>query len=223
MMSHPREGNSLNRDVDQIQVVLIEDDELVLEKLIDTVRKSPALKLLGYFSDAEAALRKIPKLVPNVVVTDLMLPGRDGIACTAAIKQALPATQVLILTAFSDTNLVMGALKAGASGYLIKRNASEELVHAIQDIWEGGSPMNSAIARKVVESFHNIPLALSGPRETLTPREDAILRLLSQGFAAKEIAGKLFISYATVRFHLQNIYEKLHVNNRAQAILKYLS
>ncbi len=213
---------SEDEETDQIRVVLIEDDEELRGKLADAVKKSPALKLLAHFPSAETALKKIPSLVPDVVVMDILLPGRDGISCTVAVKQALPKTQVLVLTAFSDTNLVMAALKAGASGYLIKRSAPEELLQAIQDVWEGGAPMSAAIARQVVESFHEVSSTASGARESLTPREDAVLHLLSQGFSTKEIAEKLFISYPTVRFHLRHIYEKLHVNNRTQAILKYL-
>lgn len=209
-------------EVGQIRVALVEDDEELREKLAGVVRKAPALRLVGHFPTAESALRRISSLAPDVVVMDLALPGRDGVFCTASLKQQLPKTQVLVLTAFSDVDLVTKALKAGASGYLIKRSAPCELPRAIEEVWEGGSPMSASIARLVVESFREVREDSGNFSQMLTPREESVLRLLSRGFSTKEIAENLFISYPTVRFHLRHIYSKLHVNNRTQAVLKYL-
>lgn len=211
-----------NADLQQIKVVLVEDDLGVREKLVENIRKLPALRLQGAFSNTEEALGQIERLSPEVLVTDIRLPGLNGIACTVAVKRVLPKCQILVLTAFMDTRLVMNALKAGASGYLIKTTCAENLPQAILDVWGGGAPMSPVIARKLVESFHGKLSAEHETIETLTEREEEILNLLSKGYPTKEIGPKVGISYATVRFHIRNIFEKLHVNNQAQAILKYL-
>lgn len=205
----------------QIRTILIEDSAVVRVMQAEVVQRSPALELLAEFDNAEEALDSVAKLVPDVAVVDIMLPGMDGISCTAALKKAVPGCQVLVLTAFEDAERVFSALKAGASGYLVKSSNPHELVQGILDVWSGGAPMSASVARMVVESFHGGDQA--SRLHALTGREEEILELLAQGHLTKEIADKVGISYATVRFHLRNIYTKLHVNSRTQAVLKYLS
>jgi DNA-binding NarL/FixJ family response regulator len=152
---------------------------------------------------------------------DIHLPGESGIACTARLKAQLPELQVIILTVYKDIELIFQALKAGASGYLLKRAPTEELLRAIIDVQSGGAPMTSEIARLVVQSFQSS--SVSGIQEQgLSPRELEILALLSEGITNKEIAIHLGISSETVRTHLGHIYEKLHVRGRTEAVTKYL-
>lgn len=177
------------------------------------------MMFLEDFANAEDALAKAAKLEPDVAVIDIVLPGIDGISCIAKLKQAVPHCLVLVLTAFDDSEKIFRALKAGASGYLIKSANPNELVQGILDVWAGGAPMTASVARKVVESFKT---SQNPTCEILTPREEEILGLLAKGYLTKEISDTVGVSDATVRFHLRNIYAKLHVNNRTQAILKYL-
>lgn len=205
----------------QIRTILIEDSATVRGMLAEVVQKSPALSLLAQFGTAEEAIANAARLAPDVAVVDIMLPGMDGISCIAALKKAVPGCQILMLTAFEDAERVFSALKAGASGYLVKSSNPNDLVQGIQDVWSGGAPMSASVARMVVESFHSASMT---PRfHMLTSREEEILSLLAQGHLTKEIADAVGVSYTTVRFHLRNIYTKLHVNSRTQAVLKYLS
>lgn len=203
----------------QIRVILIEDNDALRETLEEALGNSPALHLLASFATAEEGLEKLLALEPQVAVVDICLPGMGGIEFTAALKQMRPECEVLVLTAFDDTNTVMKALKAGATGYLVKGRQAHHIAQAVVDLWGGGAPMSAAIARKIVESFH----APANPvHESLSAREESILRLLAQGKLNKEIADITGIVDATVRFHLKNIYRKLHVNNRTEAVLKHL-
>lgn len=189
--------------------------------LAEMVQRSPALALLAQFGSAEEAMESVARLMPDVAVVDIVLPGMDGIRCIAALKKAVPGCQILMLTASENSDSVFSALKAGASGYLVKSSNLHELVQGIQDVWSGGAPMSASVARMVVESFHE---TAETPRlHVLTAREAEVLEHLAQGYLTKEIADKVGVSYATVRFHLRNIYTKLHVNSRTQAIVKYLS
>lgn len=210
------------RHTGQIRTILIEDSAVMRMALADAVQGSPALDLLEQFGSAEDALANIAQLAPDVAVVDILLPGMDGISCISTLKKEVPGCQILMLTAYEDPEKVFSALKAGASGYLIKSSNPNDLVQSIQDVWAGGAPMSASVARMVVESFHE-----SSPQTPrlypLTAREEEILGFLAQGYLTKEIAGRVGVSYATVRFHLRNIYTKLHVNSRTQAVLKYMS
>jgi DNA-binding NarL/FixJ family response regulator len=168
----------------------------------------------------EAALDKLPALKPQVVLMDLNLPQMSGIDCIRRLKELLPATQIIVLTVYEDSEHIFRALKAGACGYLLKRSDPDEVLDAVKDAREGGAPMSSQIARRVVLSFHEPSPAAE--TTSLTERETEILSLLSKGFANKEIADKMQISVPTVRTHLRHIYEKLHVRSRTEAIIKYL-
>jgi len=150
------------------------------------------------------------------------MPGMSGIECTARLRELCPATQVIMVTVYEDAENVFSALQAGACGYLLKRSTSAEILDAINEVRCGGAPMTSEIARKVVHAFQK-PTAHSGQKVELSQRENEILALLSQGFANKEIADKLSISYQTVKVHVKHIYEKLHVRSRSEALMKFVS
>jgi DNA-binding NarL/FixJ family response regulator len=188
--------------------------------LAKVIAREPELNCTGTCSSGEIALEVLPKNPPQVVIMDIQLPGISGIQCTLRLCQLLPDTQVLVYTVYGDNEQVFKALKAGASGYLLKRSTPAEIIEAIFDVHQGGAPMSGEIARKVVRSFSE-PAA---PKATgqLTPRQEEILGLLARGFVAKEIAHQLGISFDTVRFHLKDIYAKLHVRSKTEAVVKYL-
>jgi DNA-binding NarL/FixJ family response regulator len=210
-----------------ITVAIIEDTADLRQMLIEAIQRSPNLKFVGSFPDGEKALHELPALAPNVVIMDIQLPGMNGIDCTRRLKQIIPGVQVLVFTVFGDSDLVFRALAAGASGYLLKRVARRQIAEAVEQVWEGGAPMSGEIARKVVESFRPAAPSPAGRspearEEHLTAREEEVLRLLAKGYVTKEIAEMLSISFDTVRFHLKNIYLKLHVRSRLEALAKYL-
>ncbi|MFO1492345.1 MAG: response regulator transcription factor [Kiritimatiellia bacterium] len=205
-----------------IRVALVEDDEGTRAVVSRVITKAPQFALAAVYPDAESALAGLPDLKPDVVVMDLKLPGMDGVACTAALRDALPETQILVLTSFGDGDSLFESLRAGASGYMLKRSSPEEIVEAIQLVSEGGSPMSGDIARKVVESFRSRKPGVRKPLESLTSREEEILSLLAKGHVAKEISEMLDISFTTVRFHIRHIYKKLHVRSKTEAVLKFL-
>jgi DNA-binding NarL/FixJ family response regulator len=203
-----------------ITVAIVEDNEEICAMLAKVIVREPQLSCIGTCATGEIALEVLPKNPPQVVIMDIRLPGISGIQCTSRLRQLLPDTQVLVYTVYGESELVFEALKAGASGYLLKRSTPAEVIEAIFDVQQGGAPMSGEIARKVVRSFAE-PTA---PKETeeLTPRQTEILDLLARGFVAKEIAQSLGISFDTVRFHLKDIYTKLHVRSKTEAVLKYL-
>ena len=176
---------------------------------------------MSTFGSAEEALEQLPHQKPDVVLMDINLPKMSGIECVSLLKQQCPEVQVLMLTVYEKPDAVFQALRAGASGYLVKRSVSKNLAAAIQDVLNGGSPMSSHIARKVVQYFHQLGPA-SDDLVKLSTREREILELLANGDLYKEIAEKLAISITTVRTHIQHIYEKLHVRTRTEAVAKYL-
>jgi DNA-binding NarL/FixJ family response regulator len=203
-------------------VSIVEDNSTICTSFERVIADSGDMYCVSSSRNAEHALRTIPLEVPDVVLMDVELPGMSGIECTARLKRLLPKLRVLIVTVYDDDDQIFRALKAGASGYLLKRSSSEEILRAIRDVKEGGAPMTAEIAARVVQSFHApAPVAISGV-ESLTARESEILELLAQGYVAKEIADKLNITYGTVRDHLGNIYEKLHVRSRTEAVIRYL-
>jgi DNA-binding NarL/FixJ family response regulator len=204
-----------------ITVAIVEDNETVRQTLQELIDATPRLRCVGTYATAKEAMGEIPRVHPEVVLMDIHLPGESGIICTAKLKARLPDLQVIILTVYKDIELIFQALKAGASGYLLKRAPTEEVLRAIAEVRSGGAPMTSEIARLVVQSFQSS--ANSGMDEQgLSPRELEILALLSEGITNKEIAVRLGISSETVRTHLGHIYEKLHVQGRTEAVTKYL-
>jgi DNA-binding NarL/FixJ family response regulator len=205
----------------KITVVIVEDDVIIRDSLIKLVDDDAGFHCLGAFATGEEALKRLPELKPQVVLMDIHLPGMSGIECTHQLKDTLPDTQILILTVYEDGENIFRALKAGASGYLLKRSDPEEVLHGLKDVFEGGAPMSGQIARKVVHSFRETPQG-TNPSVKLTGQEERILALLSKGYANKEIADKTGVSMSTVRTHLRHIYEKLHVRSRTEAVLKFL-
>ena len=203
-----------------IRVGIVEDDEGIRSSLATLIRRAPNLKLVGDYPNAEVALQEIPGQAPYVVLMDINLPGMNGVECVRQLKPLLPQTQVMMLTVYEDTENIFNALAAGASGYMLKRTSTKELIEAIHEVKRGGSPMTMHIARKVVQSFQKI--APAQPAENLSEREQQVLDLLSQGLMYKEIADKLQISYETVHTYIRRIYEKLQVRTRTEAVAKFL-
>ena len=204
-----------------ISVAIVEDNTEVRRNISRFIDGAPGFRCACACASAEEALRVIPKSPPDVVLMDIQLPRMSGIACTASLKAALPSVPVMMLTVYEDPDAIFNALKAGASGYLLKRTDPSKVLEAVTQLYNGGSPMTGEIARKVIESFHQAKPA-AHPQDKLTSREEEILEHLAKGFVTKEIADKLAISPATVRFHLRHIYDKLHVRSRVEAVIKYL-
>ncbi len=203
-----------------IKVVIVEDDNGLRESLAIVINGSTGLQCIRTCSNAEVALKEIPLDWPDVVLMDINLPQMSGIECVIKLKAQRPELQVIMLTVYVDSDVVFKALKAGASGYLIKQTPPAEIIAAVNDVCRGGAPMSNTIARKVVQHFHHQPS--KNEAENLTKRENEILGLLAQGYQYKEIAEKLSISALTVHTHIRNIYEKLHVRSRTEAVVKFL-
>lgn len=203
----------------KINVGIVEDEKQIRESLTALINGSEGFFCRHAFDSAEAAINAIPSLNIDVVLMDIHLPGKDGITCIAELKPLCDKIQFLMCTSFEDTDSVFKALKAGASGYLTKTTQPSKILDAIEEVYKGGSPMSSHIARKVVASFHSSSIENSELKK-LSEREKEILNLLSQGLRYKEIADKLFLSTETVRTHIRNIYEKLQVNSRTEALNK---
>ena len=206
----------------QIGVAVVEDNPGLRRSLTRLISHAPGMRCVGAWPEGKSALIEMPALKPDVVLMDINMPGLNGIECTAQFKQLCPASQVIMVTVYEDADSVFRALQAGACGYLLKRSSSAEILDAISEVRSGGAPMTSEIARKVVHAFQK-PAAPAGAKVELSQREQEILELLSQGFANKEIADKLNISYQTVKVHVKHIYEKLHVRSRSEALMKFIS
>jgi DNA-binding NarL/FixJ family response regulator len=202
-------------------VAIVEDNISFRNRLAKFLASTPGFRCVCACDDAEEALKQIPRLVPDVVLMDIHLPVVSGVECTRRLRDVCPSTRILILTVYEDNDRIFGALKAGASGYLLKRADPSDILRAIEDVKHGGSPMSSQIARRVVESFRE-PSRDSLKNEKLSEREEEILQVLSKGYSNKEISEYLSISVTTVNAHLRHIFEKLHVRSRTQAVLKFL-
>ena len=205
-----------------VTVTIVEDNEQLRGTLAKVINRAEGFECVGQHPSAEAALESLPNEKPNVVLMDINLPGMNGVECVRKLKQLLPQTQAIMLTVYEDTENIFNALAAGASGYLLKRTPSAELLAAIHQVLQGGSPMTAHIARKVVQSFQKPVAAATEATEDLSPREKEVLDCLSQGFLYKEIAEKLGISYETVHTYIRRIYEKLQVRTRTEAVAKFL-
>jgi len=204
-----------------IRVALVEDDLKTRESLVKLLRLAPDIVCLGAYSSAEEAERKLPQALPDVVLMDISLPKASGVDCVRKLKQAHPELQFVMLTTCDDSETIFDALRAGASGYLLKRSIADDLLSAITEVQNGGSPMSMQIARKVVSHFHQVRQAAL-ETEQLTTREHEILSLLAKGLPYKQIAGELSISPSTVHGHLHRIYGKMHVQSRTDAVVKFL-
>jgi DNA-binding NarL/FixJ family response regulator len=205
----------------QIKVVIVDDDEEIRASLASLIRRSTSFKLLGDYANAESALKEIPRHPPDVVLMDINLPGMKGFECVRELKAVRPEIQFLMLTVYEDSDSLFNSLKAGASGYLLKRTAGSKLLEAIKDVYMGGSPMTPQLARRVVQFFSQ-PADNASALSGLTPGEREFLGQLANGYAYKEIADRMNISIDTVRSYVRTVYEKLHVHSRTEAVVKYL-
>ena len=202
-----------------ITLVIVEDLDEVRDGLKNFISLSTDFKILDTFKTAEEALYDLPKLRPDIVIMDINLPGMSGIECIKLVKDKSPGSQFMMFTVYENDEKVFEALKAGASGYLLKNTGLVQLIEALKELYNGGSPMSANIARKLVTVFREKEVN-PGSVEALSNRENEILQLLAKGLLYKEIANQLNISVSTVRQHIHHIYEKLHVQNRTEAINK---
>ena len=204
-----------------IRVAIVEDDPGVREMLKAIVQKAPSLSFDAAHENAERALEAILASRPDVALVDINLPGKSGITLVAELKAKLPRLQVMMITVYEDSDQIFDSLRAGASGYLLKRSQPQEIVQAIELLKAGGAPMSAEVARKVVDFFQK-HTAERSDLEQLTSRELEILKELSKGYRYKEIADHLKIGLETVRTHIRHIYEKLHVESRTEAVVKFM-
>ncbi|HEU5125461.1 MAG TPA: response regulator transcription factor [Verrucomicrobiae bacterium] len=205
-----------------ISVSIVEDDAEVRQSLARLINSSPGYRCVSQHPSAEEALEKIPRVNPDVTLMDINLVNLNGVECVRRLKPVLPATQIIMLTVYQNTEHIFNALAAGATGYMLKQTPPAELLAAIKEVHEGGSPMSSHIARKIVQSFQR-PAPVKSEADNLSPREAQVLELLAKGFLYKEIADAMHVSYATVHTHIRHIYEKLHVRSRTEAVAKHLN
>lgn len=204
----------------QIDVIIIEDNELLRDSLKEAINKSGQISCRNSFGSGEAALDLIAKeeLVPHIILLDIGLPGMNGIELIPELKKLSPSSKIIIITVHDDDENVFNAICAGASGYLLKDLSADKIVTSINEVMNGGAPMNSHIAKKVLSMFRDQNIKSNG--YSLSEREKEILSLLVEGLSKKQISEKLFLSYHTVDSHLRNIYAKLEVHSRSSAISK---
>lgn len=208
----------------EISVCIVDDNKQLRHALEEIISMSEGFRCVGTISTPEDAIVQIPILKPDVVLMDINLGSEEnGIDCVRSLKPMVPATNFMMCTVYEEDEKIFEALSAGASGYILKKTAPARLLDAIRELYQGGAPMSSQIARKVVAAFQNKPTEITdnGSLDQLTHREREILEQLSKGLMYKEIAAALFLSPETVRKHVYHIYEKLHVNNRVEAVNKF--
>ena len=208
-----------------VRVTITDDDASFADSLALLVNGSPGMECVGRYADGDSAATGLLADKPDVALMDIQMPGKTGIECIRELKPRLSKTQFVVLTSYTDDRRVFESLKAGATGYMLKRSAPLEILQAIEQVRSGGSPMSGYIARRVVESFGSgspPPAGAKGEFPGLSPREESVVLLLSRGYLYKEIADELSIGVETVRTHLRRIYEKLQVRTRTEAVVKYL-
>ena len=203
------------------KIAIVEDNEIVLRSLEVFISEDPECRVTHLCGSGEEALRRLPGDPPDIVLMDIHLPGLSGIECTARLRALRPQVQVIMHTVYEETEKIFQALQFGACGYLLKRSTPHQVLAAIHEVRQGGAPMTSEIARKVVAAFQSPVAAVAGP-DALSRREREVLGLLARGFANKEIADQLSLSVETIRGHLKLIYEKLHVHSRTEAVLRFM-
>lgn len=213
-MSQQRSNVALRR------VAIVEDDSGLRNQLQRILQSAPGLSCVGAFGSAEKALKEMVGLEPDVILMDINLPGMSGIECVARLRKDLPSAHVIMLTVYEDSDRIFQALQKGADGYLVKSSPTDVLLRAIEDVHQGGAPMSSHIARKVVRQFRQAePSRDEGV--SLAPREREVLDLLASGFVYKEIGERLGIGTETVKTYVKNICRKLHVRNRVEAVARF--
>ena len=203
-----------------IKVAIVEDNKTLREGFETLLNRTPGFQCVCTCETVAEAIRKIPKIAPDVVLMDIQLPDSTGVECTAKIKELLPAVHIVIVTVYEDSERIFQALRAGACGYLLKRAEPEKIIAAIQEAHEGGVPMTPEIARKVIGQFRGHATA-AAEVASLTDREKEVLELVMHGMGNKVIADRLGVTVAAVKWHLQHIYDKLHVHSRTEAALKF--
>ncbi|MBP8822919.1 MAG: response regulator transcription factor [Flavobacteriales bacterium] len=204
---------------ERIRVAVVEDDEVLREALVEAIEPDPRLVVWGAFPSAEALAQVAPDVAPQVIIMDLNLPGINGIDCTRQVKARWPSVQVLVCTVQDDDESLFNALCAGATGFLLKDAGPAQVAEAVKSIAAGGSPMSAGIARRVLASF-SAPRKTAKEMDLLSSRERQILEQLARGLRYKEIADTLHLSIDTVRTHVRNLYDKLHVSSRTDALNK---
>jgi DNA-binding NarL/FixJ family response regulator len=219
-----------NQSEEVLTVAVVDDEAVVRMGLESLLRRSPGFTCIGAYADAESAMRKLPQEPPDVLLMDIQLPGIDGISAIRTLRGQLPNTEIIMLTAMEDHDRIFSAFTAGASGYLLKHTAPNKILEAIREVCGGGSPMSAPIARRLVQFFgrERTSPATSAlpavpqvePNANLTTREREVLDLMAEGLLYKEAADRMGLSVDTIRAHLRNIYKKLRVRNRTEAILK---
>ena len=201
-----------------MRLVIVEDDPLLLENLKLLLSGESGITVGGAFSSAEDALHALKKAAPEVMLADLGLPGLSGIELIKKVKEEMPRVEIMAYTVFEDRENVFSAIKAGASGYILKGSSPREIVEAIHELHKGGAPMSPKIARKVIHEFQDENI--TSEQYILSQREKDVVRCIEEGLTYKEISEKLKISSHTVHTHIKNIYEKLHAKNRGDALIK---
>jgi DNA-binding NarL/FixJ family response regulator len=202
------------------KVAIVEDSRSTRESLEAIVNLSPDCRCVCACASAEEALRELPRHQPEIVLMDIHLPGMNGVKCVPLLQNLLPQVRVIMITVYRDPDLIFGALRAGACGYLLKRSSPDQVLNAIHEAQEGGAPMTGEIARQVIAYFQSQTLVVDEV-EKLTSREREVLEFLAKGYSNKEIAARLSVSVPAIRWHLTHIYQKLHVQSRTQAVSKF--
>ena len=202
------------------RVAIVEDNSALRGRLQSILKSAPGVCCVGTFSSAEQALEGMIAAQPDVILMDINLPGMSGIECVARLRKDLPAVHVIMLTVYEDSDRIFQALQVGADGYLVKSSPTDILLRAIEDVHQGGAPMSSHIARKVVRQFRQTEPSRD-EAANLAPREREVLNLLASGFVYKEIADQLGIGFETVRTYVKNICKKLNVRNRLEAVARF--
>ncbi len=205
---------------EQISVVIVEDDKLIREGIAELLKSTPGFKLNAVFENCEVALKGLHKDLPDVILMDISMPGMNGIECVKKIILDNSEVKIIMLTVYEEEKKIFDSLRAGASGYILKRSSLQEILMSIEDVMAGGGPMSPVIANKVLNYFKNS--RKKSEEINLTSREAEILKELVNGHSYKKISELLFISLDTVRSHIKSIYQKLHVNSKSEAVAKAL-
>jgi DNA-binding NarL/FixJ family response regulator len=204
-----------------INIAIVEDNKEISELLQMIISTTGDIDCKHAFSNAEDAIKILPIDPPDVILMDINLPGMSGIECIKILRIKCPDTQFLMCTVYEDDENIFDALKAGATGYIVKKTPADKLINAIRELHDGGSPMSASIARRIIASFNSPKeIKMNEHGDLLTEREKELLLLLSEGLFYKEIADKLNISLDTVKKHCNHIYQKLHVSSKTEAINK---
>ncbi len=206
---------------DVIRVSIVEDEKNLRKSFSEAIEKTPGYACIGLYPDAESAIAGIPRVPPDVVILDINLPGMNGIECLRRLRPLVPDAKFLMFTVYDESEKIFEALVAGASGYILKRAGDAELIEAIRQVLEGGAPMSSMVAWRIVRHFNQVGKDVP-EIQRLSVREREVLELLAEGESCKGVADKLVLSIATVRMNVKHIYTKLHVHSRAAAVAKYL-